>query len=989
MTTFVLPIYKFSHSKTIVIPGIVYRITFTQEEAGILLKYFKDNNQLNNLITINYQLSSQQKNEITPTLSSEALQGMRNLKKVFNAKDNYDWLLLGLISRESTKNIVTVSRIIRVSEDSGTTVITFQALFRGETKSQNEKIFKNGEISESTIKLHTDTELTNINELFTRYTKKCLRIFEEINDFKRKYSFCVKAESNSNSLSQGYKFAMSLSPLSNVLYLQLSQSEFQSSLKKLKDLVNKFVKDSKKDRDPKNSDSLLRLFDITIAVLPINNLSKLRYLESIDLKIRTKSFFDQLDEFNNTFVLLREEIHYVEQFYLNSSDSIKSKLITHQLKSIKLSIENMKPKLSLKPLSQQDDQEENDLMRIQSFIHDLPFDFNEDGAKLVSKEFSRLKRMQPQHSEYQVLRNYFDIILEIPFGKYQNQQSLNIHLAEEQLNNDHFGLYHVKKRLLQYLSVLKLHERNKIIQLTKDQPNRDKNVLTGDSVPTLEKISDDKSLTKSKTPILLFTGPPGVGKTSLAKSIAKTLGRQFQRISLGGVRDESEIRGHRRTYVGSIPGVLVNALRKAGTMNPVILLDEIDKVCGGANGAGKVNGDPAAALLEVLDPEQNSTFTDHYIGFPIDLSKVLFLCTANDLSTISDPLKDRTEIIEIMGYSMEEKISIGKRFLLPKQIKLNGLPQNSILIEDKIWKLLVLNYIREPGVRNLERLISSICRGKVVEFLDNESGFEKNITEMDLIKFVGLPNVDLSKDLILHPKYSHRFGVVNGLSYNSNGSGSVLVFEIIKTSLLNNGSHFSGPQLELTGRLGETLTESIKIGIDFIKSLLSRGLISNIDNLEKLQQLSSSELHLHVPMGGVSKDGPSAGITITLAVLSVVLEKEVDSKIAMTGEITLRGKVLPIGGINEKLLGASLFGIKKVLVPKLNRKDIIESFFNDNDEKLIDFLKNGSISKEPEEKVLKKLGIEIVYVDTFWDVIQAVWGDEITINHANYVQTHL
>jgi ATP-dependent Lon protease len=580
------------------------------------------------------------------------------------------------------------------------------------------------------------------------------------------------------------------------------------------------------------------------------------------------------------------------------------------------------------------------------------------------------------------------------------------------LDDDHYGLFHVKKRLLQYLSVLKLHETNELSKLSEASSNppsssssssaSDDQLIIGNYQEVLDEHPRNEPTTKVskptknsiKSPILLFVGPPGVGKTSLAKSIADSLGRKFQRVSLGGIRDESEIRGHRRTYVGSLPGVIINALRKAGSMNPLILLDEIDKVCGGANSAGRVNGDPEAALLEVLDPEQNWSFTDHYIGFPVDLSNVLFLCTANELGSISAPLRDRMEVIEISGYTFEEKLQIGSRFLLPKQIKQNGLPPKSVVIEHNIWEKLIQEYIREAGVRNLERKIAAICRGKAVEYVQsngNDVEFVKNVEPNKLVKYLGLPIHPITKDILTYPKFSKPQGVVNGLSYSSDGSGSVLVFEIIAIPSLNAKQESDSPKLIMTGRLGETLTESIKIGLTFIKSIISRNLIISINSREVLKTFNNSELHLHVPMGSVPKDGPSAGITITLALLSIALNKPVPGYIAMTGEITLRGKVLPIGGLGEKLLGASQNGIKKVLVPKLNRKDIIETFYNDDEDKLIGFLKDGVVVDgygEPEKKVKDKLDIEIVYVDSFFDVIKAVWGDEVVIND-HQVDNHL
>jgi len=995
-----LPVYKLPTSSITLLPGVLYRITFTNQDASKFLNFYK-NGKLHNLLIANLPTEGLDKNNDkqasnAKVVSKESIQGSRALRKFLNGNQGneggYDWLLVGLLSQSSNDKVVTISRIVGIVNDSKSIVISFQALTRGEILVGGEDI-EPGLPFEANIKAITnqiDLGKGYLHDKVPLFNKVTNELFDKIENFIKDYSMACTFD---KSIPQGKKFALTLSSLANSLNQQFT-NDFKNSLQKLINLIEKFNINVGKTNSIKSSETFLKLLDLTIAVLPT---SKIEFLGTLTVESRIEVFLKIMNEFIELFNALDKSVEYVEQYYSNASNLQKSKIIANQLKSIKFSLDSIRPQKSNlasgvlsspnksnpfgglgagSSVSNGASEEAEELQIIDKFINNIPQDVHPDGKQILVKDYKRLKRMPSQHSEYQVLRTYFDVILDIPFGQYINTKEIEISKAQKQLNDDHYGLNHVKKRLLQYLSVLKLHERN-----------------NNNSQPTIESTDDSKQISKrssSASPILLFVGPPGVGKTSLAKSIATALGRKFQRVSLGGVRDESEIRGHRRTYVGSLPGVIISALRKAGSMNPVLLLDEIDKVCGGTGSNGKISGDPAAALLEVLDPEQNSNFTDHYIGFPVDLSQVLFLCTANELATISPPLRDRVEIVEISGYTAEEKINIGSKYLLPKQIKLNGLPNDKISLSQHIWKKIVLEYIREAGVRNLERTIAAICRGKAVEFVehgneDDEGVFSSDIDENSLVKYIGLPVHPISKDLILRPKLSNHYGVVNGLSYNSDGSGGVLVFEVINIPLTTENSN--SPTLIITGRLGETLTESIKIGLSFIKSTISRNLIQNLDSTNVLKQFNNSELHLHVPMGGIPKDGPSAGITITLALLSIALAKPVDPTIAMTGEITLRGKVLPIGGVGEKLLGASLYGIKSVLIPKLNRKDVIEHFYNDDDEKLVDFLNKGT--NEPEVRVKEKLGIDIIYVDTFWDVIKAVWADDVELGLDGMLESHI
>lgn len=674
---------------------------------------------------------------------------------------------------------------------------------------------------------------------------------------------------------------------------------------------------------------------------------------------------------------------YVNNHFSNSSNNDKSKLIANQLRALRFYIDDIKrnnssvilkansekertdvtsPNKFLKTSSSHDeDSDSNDEMeQIKSFIDSLEEkNVHPDGIKLLQKDFKRFMKMTPQNADYQVLRNYFDIVMDIPFGKTVNISTIDLAKSRAKLNEDHYGLQSVKRRLVEYLSVLKISE------ISTNDPN-----LNTDLHPKKDRASINKP------PILLLVGPPGVGKTSIAKSVADVLGRKFQRISLGGIHNEAEIRGHRRTYVGSMCGLIIGALRKAGTMNPLILLDEVDKVLsGGVGGFGnRVNGDPGAALLEVLDPEQNSTFSDHYVGFPVDLSQVLFFCTANDLEGISEPLLNRMELIELPGYTPDEKIMIGSKFLLPKQIKANGLDAikelPKIYLTDEAWNCVVLEYTREPGVRGLERRIGAIVRGKVVEYVENKM-IQGEVDKEHLYKYLGLAHHPISEEILAPTEHSEKFGVVNGLSYNSDGSGSVLLFEVIKIHTDESGAT-NGPYIKTTGNLGNILEESIKIATSFVKHILFRGLIPGV-NEKDINEFLTSEYHLHVPMGAVSKDGPSAGAAISLAILSCALKRPVSPKLCMTGEITLRGKILPIGGIKEKLLGAQFYHMNHVLVPSANLSDVVQAVSTDNQEQYEIYMDR---SRQPELQKLKdKTQLQLHYCSDFFDVVKYTWPE--------------
>lgn len=488
---------------------------------------------------------------------------------------------------------------------------------------------------------------------------------------------------------------------------------------------------------------------------------------------------------------------------------------------------------------------------------------NKDVKEKIRKQISRYKTVMGASSEGAVERVYIETLLELPWNKLSKDTN-SIKNAQEILERDHYGLEKVKERIIEYLAVRSF-------------------------------VSDGEA------PIICLVGPPGTGKTSIAKSIAESLNKKYVRICLGGVRDEAEIRGHRRTYIGAMPGRIANGLKQAGVSNPLMLLDEIDKV------SSDHKGDTSSALLEVLDPEQNSRFRDHYVEIPLDLSKVLFIATANDAGKIPRPLLDRMEIIEVGSYTLNEKFHIVKKYLVSKQLKKNGLDSKSISISDNAIKNIISYHTREAGVRNLERKIGAICRKAALEILQNtESGKDSKVikvTSQNLEKYLGKPRykVDLVNE-------ADDIGIVRGLAWTSVG-GDTLQIEV--NIMPGKGD------VELTGQMGDVMKESAKTGISYIRSIAA-------DYGIKAEFFKENDFHIHIPEGAVPKDGPSAGITMATAILSAITKTPVNAKVAMTGEITLRGRVLPIGGLKEKLIAAKVAGITTVLVPKKNEKDVLE-----------------------------------------------------------------
>ncbi|KAI0910090.1 ATP-dependent protease La [Ustulina deusta] len=615
------------------------------------------------------------------------------------------------------------------------------------------------------------------------------------------------------------------------------------------------------------------------------------------------------------------------------------------------------------PSGQAEQQDPDELQELEKKIEDAKLPL--EAAKVAEREFKRLKQMMPAQAEYQVVRTYLETLAEIPWSIVTDDPIGigTLEAARKQLDNDHYGIEKVKKRLLSYLTVVRLMQSaNEAV----DRQVKEAEKETADLESSKPAAKDDASLdseleekvkasglrvqmlqSKRRTeraPILLLVGPPGVGKTSIARSIATALGRQFHRISLGGVRDEAEIRGHRRTYVAAMPGLIVQGLRKVGVANPVFLLDEIDKL-----GMANHNGDPSAAMLEVLDPEQNHTFTDHYLNTPIDLSKVLFIATANSLDTIPTPLLDRMETLEFSGYTTLEKRHIALRHLVPKQIRVNGLQEDQVKFSGEVVSKIIESYTRESGVRNLEREIGSVCRAKAVQYVEaNDHGqpetYRADLTVEDLEAILGIERFE---DEIAEK--TSQPGIVTGLvAYSSGGNGGILFIEVL--DMPGDGS------VELTGNLGKVLMESVKVARSWVRNHayelgLTREPTENI--------MKNRSLHVHCPSGAVPKDGPSSGMAQAIALISLLSGRPVPPTMAMTGEFQLSGHVKRVGGIKEKLIGAYRAGVKTVLLPAQNEKDARE------------------VPAEVRD------GLKIIYVSHIWEAIRHVWPEAQWPNETN------
>ena len=623
-----------------------------------------------------------------------------------------------------------------------------------------------------------------------------------------------------------------------------SETEMDALARSLKEFATKVIQLTPRIPDEavavvEGIDNPAHLADLVASQLRLNTAEKQRLLELTDVRARITKVIDHLAR--EAEVL--EISNHIRTEVRDSLDKHQREVyLREQLRAIQ------------KELGEDEEEEGDDLeQRIEAAGMPL------QALKAARREYKRLKRMNPQSAEYTVSRSYIDWLLDVPWSQ-TTQDTLDIKAAEDLLERDHYGLAKVKKRIVEYLAVRKL-----------------KNDMKG--------------------PILCLVGPPGVGKTSLGKSIAEALGRKFVRISLGGVRDEAEIRGHRRTYVGSLPGRMIKALKRAGTMNPVVVLDEIDKL------GNDFRGDPAAALLEVLDPEQNDSFSDHYLEVPVDLSRVLFITTANQLDPIPPALRDRMEVIEIPGYIEEEKREIARRHLIPRQLDDHGLTPEQVTISDDGLTAIINHYTREAGVRNLDRQIAGCLRSIARDVALGTADLPVHIAPDRVRTALGPQRIfPESKEDMSMP------GVAIGLAWTPVG-GDILFIEV--TSMPGKA------QLKLTGQLGEVMKESAHTALSWIHARAAR--LNIPDAL-----FTDRSIHLHLPAGGIPKDGPSAGITIVTALTSLLTGIPMKDAMAMTGEITLRGVVLPVGGIKEKVLAAARAGMKDVILPRRNEGDLEE-----------------------------------------------------------------
>jgi len=589
-----------------------------------------------------------------------------------------------------------------------------------------------------------------------------------------------------------------------------------------------------------NTEDPSRLADLIASNLNINVAQKQELLETFDTKERLRKV---LSHINREVEVLELSRRIQSQAASELGKTQREYILREQLKAIQKELGEV-------------DERTAELDEFKRKIKEAKMP--PEALDAAKKELDRLSKMNPAAAEYTVSRTYLDWLVNLPWSK-STQDVLDINQAKKVLDEDHYDLEKVKERILEHLAIRKL--------------KRD-----------------------MKGPILCFVGPPGVGKTSLGISIARAMGRKFNRISLGGMRDEAEIRGHRRTYIGALPGRIIQGIRRAGSNNPVFMLDEVDKI------GQDFRGDPASALLEVLDPEQNNTFSDHYLDVPFDLSKVMFITTANVLDPIPRVLRDRMEVIELPGYTDLEKLQIAKRHLIPKELKNHGLGPENLVFQDNAIKKIITDYTREAGLRNLDREIATICR-KVAKMVASGEKKKVVITTRNLERFLG--PIKFFQEMV---QRTPQIGVVPGVAWTQTG-GDLMFVEATKMR--------GRKSLTLTGYLGEVMKESVQTALSYVRSA-SKKLGIPEDFFEKY------DIHVHVPAGAIPKDGPSAGITMATAIASLLTERAVKPKLAMTGELTLRGQILPVGGLKEKALAAYRAGVETLILPRENQKDMVE-----------------------------------------------------------------
>ena len=690
----------------------------------------------------------------------------------------------------------------------------------------------------------TNTENPELNDLYRIGTVAAILKILEMPDGTTTAIIQGKKRFELEDILYDAPYHMGKIQLKNEEKVPVNDPEYDAITESLKEMAGKVIKYSEHPAGEatfamRNIESMFFLINFISHNTDVGYQSKQELLEIDDLKSRAIKLLELLSQ----QLSLMELKHDIQKKVKNDLDKQQREYFLHQ------QIKTIQDELGGTPADQEIDE-------LEELAQTKEWDANV--KETFEKELNKLKRLNPSSPDYSVQSNYLRELIELPWN-HCSTDNLDLNHAKEILDADHFGLEKVKERILEYLAVLKLK-------------------------------------TDMKSPILCLYGPPGVGKTSLGKSVARAVGREFVRMSLGGLHDESEIRGHRKTYIGAMPGRIIQNIKKAGTSNPVFILDEIDKV-------GKdFRGDPQSALLEVLDPEQNTNFHDNFLDIDYDLSKVMFIATANDLSTIAPPLRDRMEIIEVSGYLLEEKREIAKRHLIPKQMENHGISESNVQIPDESIDLMIEKYTRESGVRSLDKVIAKIMRQVAHKVALNK-------------KFHVLLDADKVKEYLGSPIFSREEyqgnelpGVVTGLAWTSVG-GEIL---FIESSYSKGKGH-----LCLTGNLGDVMKESATLALGYIKSHAKEiGIDENI--------FEERNIHVHVPAGAVPKDGPSAGITMVTSLVSSLTGRKVKKALAMTGEITLRGKVLPVGGIREKILAAKRAGIKEIILCSENRKDIEE-----------------------------------------------------------------